>query len=63
MAQGFKQEKKSSVKNYETIFEKIEKLTEGEEKPWTWYPKTPKPHKLKKLFLIQKNKIMETTRS
>lgn len=37
MAQGFKQEKSISTKNYETIFEKVQGLTGGEEKPWTWY--------------------------
>jgi hypothetical protein len=37
MAKGFSQEKKSGAKNYETIFERVEKITAGEEKPWSWY--------------------------
>ena len=37
MAIGFKQDTQSNVKNYETIFEKIKNLTEGEEKSWSWY--------------------------
>ena len=37
MPTGFGQEKQSSVSNYETIFEKIKTLTDGEDKPWTWY--------------------------
>jgi hypothetical protein len=61
MAQGFKQEKKSSVKNYETIFEKIEKLTEGEEKPWTWYRREVK--KIALTYKKQPQKFIREERS
>jgi len=37
MAKGFGKDTKSSGKNYETIFERIQKKTDGEDKPWSWY--------------------------
>jgi len=37
MAKGFGKDNKSSSKNYETLFERIQKKTEGEDKPWSWY--------------------------
>jgi hypothetical protein len=37
MAKGFGKDTKSSGKNYETIFERVQKLTDGEDKTWSWY--------------------------
>jgi len=37
MAKGFGKDTKSSGKNYETIFERVQKLTGGEDKTWSWY--------------------------
>jgi hypothetical protein len=37
MAKGFSKDKKSSGRNYETIFERVQKKTNGEEKTWSWY--------------------------
>jgi hypothetical protein len=37
MAKGFSKDTKSSGRNYETIFERVQKLTGGEDKTWSWY--------------------------
>ena len=42
MAKGFGKDIKSGGKNYETIFERVQKLTDGEDKPWSWYRQTVK---------------------
>lgn len=42
-AKGFKKEdKKTTKKNYKTIFERIQDKTGGEEKSWQWYRQTLK---------------------
>jgi len=61
MATGFKQEKQSNVKNYETIFEKIQQLTEGEEKTWTWYRREVK--KIALTYKKQPQKFIREERS
>ena len=61
MAKGFKQEKKSNVKNYETIFEKIQNLTGGEEQTWTWYRREVK--KIALTYKKQPQKFIREERS
>ena len=61
MATGFKQEKQSNVKNYETIFEKIKNLTEGEEKTWSWYRREVK--KIALTYKKQPQKFIREERS
>lgn len=61
MATGFKQEEQSNVKNYETIFEKIQQLTEGEEKTWTWYRREVK--KIALTYKKQPQKFIREERS
>lgn len=61
MAIGFKSEATSSVSNYETIFEKIKNLTEGEEKPWTWYRREVK--KIALSYKKQPQKFIREERS
>lgn len=42
-AKGFKkEEKKSTKRNYKTIFEKVKEKTGGEEQSWQWYRQTVK---------------------
>lgn len=42
-AKGFKKEdKKTTKKNYKTIFEKVQEKTKGEEQTWQWYRQTVK---------------------
>ena len=61
MATGFKQDAQSNVKNYETIFEKIKTLTEGEEKSWTWYRREVK--KIALTYKKQPQKFIREERS
>jgi hypothetical protein len=61
MATGFKQDAQSNVKNYETIFEKIQQLTEGEEKTWTWYRREVK--KIALTYKKQPQKFIREERS
>lgn len=37
MAKGFGKDKKSAGRNYQTIFERVQEKSGGEEKPWSWY--------------------------
>ena len=61
MAIGFKQDTQSNVKNYETIFEKIKNLTEGEEKTWSWYRREVK--KIALTYKKQPQKFIREERS
>lgn len=61
MAKGFKQEKESNVKNYETIFEKIQNLTGGEEQTWTWYRREVK--KIALTYKKEPHKFIKEERS
>lgn len=61
MAIGFKQDTQSNVKNYETIFEKIQQLTEGEEKTWSWYRREVK--KIALTYKKQPQKFIREERS
>lgn len=42
MAKGFAQEKKTTKKNYKTIFEKVKEKAGEEEQTWQWYRQTVK---------------------
>jgi len=57
MAKGFGKDSKSGGKNYETIFERVQKLTDGEDKTWSWYRQA-----VKKIALEYKTKPEKTIR-
>jgi hypothetical protein len=40
MAKGFKKEDKQKTKGYNTLFERVNEKTGGEEQSWQWYRKT-----------------------